>query len=209
MQVSNRWRTATLVAGALLIGSAFGPPLAQAVSAGLVRIESGHSSNLAAVSKSGRLSVNAGLTTTAAGQVTVAAADPRSLVVAAGGVTCPARGFYTIPAGKALIITGVDFLTEAAASGFHVLGLRAGPTAGPCGNFLAEAFEENEPAVSQYQVFDPGIPVPAGDAIGLGGSNDNGVAFVYGYLVPAAAVAPSALQNVRAAPPGAAPTPTR
>src|SRR5262249_22220094 len=69
MKLSSRWRTASLVAGALFIGSVIGTPLAQAVSAGLVRIEGGHNANLAAVSKTGQLSVNAGLATTAAGQV--------------------------------------------------------------------------------------------------------------------------------------------
>ena len=200
MQVSNRWRTASLVAGALLIGSVLGPPLARAAAAGLVRIEGGHSSNLAAVSKTGRLSVNAGLTTTAAGQVTVAAADPRSLVVVLGNPpTCAAGGFYKIPAGKALIITGVTFHTVAVTAGDgHALAVTAGPAAAPCTVPLAIAAQQNEPIVTQYQAFSPGIPVPAGDALGLAISNDRGESLVYGYLVPAAAVPANALNNVRA-----------
>ena len=55
MQITNRWRTAALVAGALLCGSVIGPPLAQAASAGLVRLEGGGSSHLAKVSSSGQL----------------------------------------------------------------------------------------------------------------------------------------------------------
>ena len=211
MQVASRWRTAGLVTGALLIGSVLGPPLARAAAAGLVRIESGHGSDLAAVSRSGRLAVNAGLTTTAAGQLTVTAADFRSLVVAsARGLNCAAGGFYKIPAGKALIITGVDFLTSAASSGGHSLFLAAGPAATPCHTIVAAA-EETETFVSQNQVFTPGIPVPAGDAVGLTNIRDTGSAELYGYLVPAAAVPASALANVRAAVPGglAAVTPPR
>lgn len=202
MQVSSRWRTASLVAGALLIGSVLGPPLARAAAAGLVRIEGGHTSNLAAVSRSGRLSVDAGLTTTRAGQVTVAVTDPRSLVVAAGSTNCGAGGIYKIPAGKALIITGAEFVTAAATSGQHELILLAGRAANPCARQLAIAADKNQPFASQNQVFNPGIPVPAGDAVGLFGSNDVGLAFVYGYLVPAAAVPARALKHVRAGVPG-------
>lgn len=187
-----------------LIGSVIGTPLAQAATAGLVRIEDGHSSNLAAVSTTGRLSVDAGLTTTGAGQVTVAAADPRSLVVAAAnGPGCAAGGFYTIPAGKALIITAADFHNIAVTSGnAHYLVLDIGPAATPCQGGVATAAEQADPNVSQKQVFTPGIPVPAGDAVGLFGSNDSGGVLIYGYLVPAAAVPASALKNVRAGAPG-------
>jgi hypothetical protein len=64
MHVSSTWRTASLVTGALLIGSLIGPPLAQSASSALVRIEGAGSAHVASVSKSGRLSVDAGLTTT-------------------------------------------------------------------------------------------------------------------------------------------------
>jgi hypothetical protein len=142
--------------------------------------------------------VNAGLTTTTAGQVTVAAADPRSLVAVSSSRSCAAGGIYKIPAGKALIVTGVDFLTAGVTSDAHYLALAAGPAATPCTNLVAAATEKTEQVVSQNQIFSPGIPVPAGDAIGLVGFNDNVVAIFYGYLVPAAAVPANALKNARA-----------
>src|SRR5215467_5968059 len=80
MQVSSRWRTGALMAGALLVGSVIGSPLAQAVSASLVQIEGGHSTNVAAVSSTGKLSVNAGLTTTPDRQVKTALASPEDSV---------------------------------------------------------------------------------------------------------------------------------
>ena len=52
--------------------------------------------------------------------------------------------------------------------------------------------------MSQNQVFSPGIPVPAGDALGVTQGNDNGVAFIYGYLVPASAVPHGILRHMRA-----------
>jgi hypothetical protein len=203
MQVSSRWRTATLMAGALLIGSVIGPPLVQAATAGLVRIEGAGSSNEAKVGSSGRLSVDAGLATTKAGQVQVAEADPASTVVVLGSLTAgsPCSAIYTIPAGKALIITGVDFTEEASSSGPHGLFLFAGLPANPCNRVVAEA-AATEAFTSQNQVFVPGIAVPAGSAIGLEGPNDVGTALLYGYLVPAAAVPASALRNLPAGPAG-------
>ncbi len=191
-----------MVAGALFIGSVIGTPLAQAVSAGLVRIEGGHNANLAAVSKTGQLSVNAGLATTAAGQVKSALASPADTVAVSGPVRvfCNPGGFYKIPVGKALIITGATLRAIAATPGtFHGLALTAGPAASPC-NFVLAALDapSSEDQVSQNQVFSPGIPVPAGDAIALTGSGDVGAVLVYGYLVPAAAVPPGILAHTAA-----------
>jgi len=201
MQVSSGWRTATLVAGALLIGSVIGAPLAQAVSASLVRIEGGRTANLAAVSKSGQLSVNAGLATTAAGQLESALASPAQTVTVFAVMTCVIGRFYTIPAGKALIITGVTFNVFAANSNAsHELSLEAGPPASPCTHLLAFASAPgSEQTVTQNQQFSPGIAVPAGDALGMAQNNDAGTAIVYGYLVPASAVPPGILKHTRAA----------
>jgi hypothetical protein len=199
MRVSSAWRTGGLLAGALLVGSVIGTPLAQAVSAGLVRIEGGHNSNLAVVSKTGQLSVNAGLTTTPAGQVKAALASPADSVAVFSGIGssfCTAGGFYKVPAGKALIITGATVNNAAVSAGGDQLALEAGPSATPCTNLLAGAASpSSEDLTSQNQVFSPGIPVPAGDALGLQSTNDDGSAFIYGYLVPAAAVPPGILAS--------------
>ena len=200
MQVSSSWRTASLVAGALLVGSLIGPPLAQAASSALVRIEGANSTHVAAVSKSGRLSVNTGLKTTPAGQVQVALNSPASaVVVVTQSLTCAAGGDYTVPAGKALIITSVNFDLDAVSPKTEGTGLivTAGPVAHPCTSTVASAFAPiGTDFGSADQVYPSGIPIPAGDALGLAaGVNDAGLATIYGYLVPAAAVPHSALRN--------------
>ena len=67
MNVSSNWRTAALIAGALLVGSMVGPAVAQAAATALVKIEGASGSHVANVSSSGRLSVDAGLSMTKAG----------------------------------------------------------------------------------------------------------------------------------------------
>jgi len=144
--------------------------------------------------------VNAGLATTAAGQLKSALASPaQAVTVYAEFPTCSVA-FYTIPAGKALIITGATFNVFATTSGFpHFLFLSAGPPASPCTHELAFASApSSEDSVTQNQVFSPGIAVPAGDALGLSQGNDEGVAIVYGYLVPASAVPHGILMHLRA-----------
>jgi hypothetical protein len=206
MQVSSHWRTASLVAGALVVGTVIGPPLAQAASSTLVRIEGGHSTHVAAVSKTGELSVNAGLTTTPAGQVKVALASPADAVVVVGTPHCPAGEVYNVPAGKALVITSVTFLNLAVTSGTpHTLELVTGPVATPCFRIVAIA-GATQGVETHTQAFNPGIPVPAGDALGISGSNDDGDVLIYGYLVPAAAVPASVLKRLPAAVPGGLPT---
>jgi hypothetical protein len=200
MQVSSRWRTASLVAGALLIGSLIGPPLAQAASAALVRIEGANSTHVAAVSKSGRLSVDAGLATTPKGQLEVTLASPTNMVIVnTQSLTCAAGGVYTVPAGKALIITSVNFILQAPTPSAEGTGLvlLAGPVAHPCTSLVAAAYEPvGTDFKSVDQVYPSGIPIPAGDALGLTpGANDAGIADIYGYLVPAATVSHNALQN--------------
>jgi hypothetical protein len=205
MQVSSKWRTATLVAIALLAGSVIGPPLAQAAAAaaGLVRIEGAQGTHVAAVSHSGRLAVDTGLATTKAGQVRVAEADPAATVQAFGAVvnSCGAGGFYRIPKGKALIITGVEFIEIAGTSGAQILSLEVGPAATPCRTNVAESLASVSDT-SENEVFSPGIPVPAGSAVGLNGIQSQGAAFMYGYLVPASAVPAGALHTLPTAVPG-------
>jgi hypothetical protein len=198
MQVANRWRTAALVAGALLCGSVIGPPLAQAASAGLIRLEGGGSKHVAKVSSSGRLSVNAGLPVTSDGQLSVAGASPDSVVMQIFAPSCAAGGVYQVPAGKALIITAVNFYSISVdASQAHQLVLEAGPAAKPCTSPLAAGIATADEA-SENEVFPSGIPVPAGDVLGMDQFNEGGKAQIYGYLVPASAVPPNALANLPA-----------
>jgi hypothetical protein len=73
-----------------------------------------------------------------------------------------------------------------------------GPASTPCATIIAAVLVGPETA-SQNQVFQPGIPVPAGDAIGLDGANEAGPIAFYGYLVPASAVPANALSNLPSA----------
>ena len=200
MDASARWRTATLMAAALLTGTIAGPAVVQAAATGLVKIVGASSSHEAKVSSSGQLSVDAGLTMTKAGQVQTAEASPSSYVIALAGPSCAAGGIYKIPAGKALIITGVDFYLDADSSTPSQLqqDLEVGPAATPCKHIIA-AGEDTTQIVAQQQVFQPGIAVPAGDAVGLTTADPSGGAEIYGYLVPASAVPASADHNLPAA----------
>jgi hypothetical protein len=194
------------VAGALLAGSVIGPPLAQAVTASMVRIESGHNTNLAVVSSKGKLSVDAGLATTPAGQVKTTLASPADTVVITGivsGKDCTDKfaSFYAVPQGKALIITSVTFFHATTGTGpSHDLFLYAGIAANQCEKFLATSATTADYA-SDHQDFSPGIAVPTGGLLTLDPDfavpNDTGYVLVYGYLVPAWAVPAGILNSAR------------
>jgi hypothetical protein len=187
MQVSSRWRVAAVIAGALVVGAMAGPTVVQAASAGLVQVEGAHGHE-ADVSSAGRLSVNAGLSTTAAGQLEVAEANPSSEAAVFHYPTCAAGGIYTIPAGKALIITTVNFYlgSSSATSENLELDLQYGTRADPCKHEAASG-AANTTSLAQNEVFEPGIPIPAGSTLGLNSDASGSVEF-YGYLVPASAV---------------------
>jgi len=87
------------------------------------------------------------LTTTPGGQLNVALANPASEVIKfiVGPGTCvgPTAVAYTIPKGKALIITAVDFYTQSQAQTpalVHFSFLTAAPAGShPCTHILAGA----------------------------------------------------------------------
>lgn len=190
MNASTRWSwwpTAAVVAAALLTGTVIGPAVAQAAAAGLVRLEGGGSSHVAKVSSSGQLSVNPGLAQTAAHQILAVQASPSSYVIVTSTANCSKGGIYQIPRGRALILTGVDFSNVGASSPPEGLILQYGPSASPCTFDAAFSVSEVEEATAN-QVFQPGIAIPAGDAIGLRSQGDAGGVVMYGYLVPASEV---------------------
>ena len=184
----SRWPTAALVAGALLAGTVIGPAVVQAATAGLVRLEGGGSSHLAKVSSSGQLSVNPGLTQTAAHQILAVQASPSSYVTVIGADNTPGTctRIYQIPRGRALIITGADFSLGDFTSPPETLNILSGPAAKPC-TALAAFSTSEEARASDNQVFQPGIAIPAGNYLGMEGT-DNGGVEIYGYLVPASEV---------------------
>ena len=95
---------------------------------------------------------------------------------------------YKIPRGDAFILTGADFdnISANQASGEQFV-IMYGPSASPC-TFDAAVAGNSALLDTQNQVFQPGIAIPAGDAIGLASQNDSGAVQIYGYLVPASAV---------------------
>ena len=183
------WPAAAMVAGALLVGTVIGPAVVQAATAGLVRLEGGGSSHVAKVSSSGQLAVNPGLAQTRAHQLLAVQASPSSYVALdIANATCPAAS-YQAPRGDALIITGALFVhyptTSAPPAG---LGIAYGPAAKPCSFAGTFSVTNQSLEISDYQEFQPGIAIPAGDAIGMYDLHDGGAAVIYGYLVPAADV---------------------
>lgn len=204
MAYKKPWRVAGLLALGILVGYVVGPPIVQAASS-LVTIQGGGSTHKAKVDASGRLLVNTEASVTKANQLLGTEAAPGNAVVAFGFPTCDAGGFYTIPAGKALIITGVDFYNHASGAGYSEIDLVAGPTSGPCA-FLLAAGIQTDSDVSQNQSFHPGIPIPAGSSLGMLGLNQNGSAQVYGYLVPASAVPGISMEKLPRVSAGRSPT---
>ncbi len=157
------------------------------VEAWLVRLEGGGSSHVAKVSSAGQLSVNPWLTQTAAHQILAAEASPSSYVTAIVTPNCTNGGFYHIPPGDAFILTGAEFDLVGEPSPPEGLILYYGPSATPCTSEAAFSASEEEEA-TDHQVFQPGIAIPAGDALGVESQGSAGGAEVYGYLVPASEV---------------------
>jgi hypothetical protein len=183
----NRGTIVAVVSAALLAGMLVGPPLAHAASSTLVNIEGGNSTAEANVTRADQLE------TTPADAADVVAAFTQS-------PTCAAGGFYTVPKGKALIITSVNFYVLSQGQSEPVdMELHSGPAATPCGGLLAAGVADSTADTVQNQVFQPGIPVPAGDALAAVEENDLGSVEVYGYLVPKAAVPASALSSLPSA----------
>jgi hypothetical protein len=144
---------------------------------------------------------------TGANQLLTSAADPKAFVNAFSGTatTCSAGGFYTVPAGKALIITAVNFyFGQPPTSGEIAEELFDGASATPCSTLVTSGV--SAAAASQNQVFQPGVAVPAGDSLGWEGLNVNGSVQVYGYLVPSTAVAAATIHGIAPGSRGHSPT---
>jgi hypothetical protein len=188
MSAKTRWPIAALVGGALLVGTIIGPTVVQAATAGLVRLEGSGSSHVAKVSASGQLSVNPGLAETPAHQILTSEASPSSFVTAIGLANCAKGGIYKIPRGHAFILSGADFdnISADSTNGEQFV-IMYGPSSSPC-RFDAAAAGSSSLLETENQVFQPGIAIPAGDAIGVSGQNDSGAVQIYGYLVPSSAV---------------------
>jgi len=133
---------------------------------------------------------------TSAGQLLTNEAEPSAYVNVFGRADCT-TGIFTIPSGKALIITGANFyIGEATAGTPAELDLDSGPASAPCTSLLTSA-NRSDQVESQNQVFQPGIAVPAGDVLGLDEFGASGSVSVYGYLVPSDVVPSVRLGDAR------------
>jgi hypothetical protein len=95
---------------------------------------------------------------------------------------------YTIPGGKALIITTITSFLHNAGVGDDTEGLLMTGTSGNCSTYVAAATSDTASTETVVQNIEPGLAVPAGLTVNGLGSNNNGSSHVYGYLVPASAV---------------------
>jgi len=133
---------------------------------------------------------------TPASQEQVAEAAPSTFVRAEVSGGCSGI-VYAVPAGKALVITNVDYFLRPGGETDRPSqeDLESGPIATPCTAFLDAGMTPAGTAVdsiAQEHTFQPGIAIPTGNGLSLLGDNDDGLAFIYGYLVPASAVPASA-----------------
>jgi hypothetical protein len=103
--VSSRWRIATLVASALVIGPVICPGPVRAAAASLMRTEGADGTHLAIASSVGQLPAGAGLRTTVTGRVKVPAgrvalasemSSGLSGVSCTSAVSCMAVGSFTV-----------------------------------------------------------------------------------------------------------------
>lgn len=182
-------RSGTVAVGsvALLVGATVGPTVVHAATAGLVRLQGGGSTHVAKVNSKGQLSVTDGSAHTKAGQIQATVASAGQTVTKFGFANCSSGGFYKVPTGKALIITGITFFNHPNGAGVDEQDVFIGPASTPCSTFVAAGITDGAHS-SIPQTFSPGIPVPAGDALGAESVNDSGSFMVYGYLVQAGAV---------------------
>lgn len=120
-----------------------------------------------------------------AGQLLTNEADPSSFVTTPLIDSCTS-GSYTVPSGFAFIITAVNSYPHSTTG---EIDLFDGPASSPCESLL-EATLTPSTANTVHQDFQPGIAVPAGDGLGVDNeAGASGTVEVYGYLVPAVAVA--------------------
>lgn len=194
--MKGHWITVALTGAALLVGTVLAPTVVQAATAGLVRIEGGGSTHVATVNTAGQLSVTDGTQHSRAGQLKVVTSDPGKAVVQfLSSLTCSAGGSYTAPPGKALIITGLTFYNIPTGGTPDAQEVLVGPAATPCSGSLVAAGLGPGTNTTLPQTFDPGIPVPAGYAVGGHEVDDHGSVSLYGYLVPAADVPPATISR--------------
>lgn len=197
MAYKKPWRVAGLLALGILVGYVIGPPIVQAATS-LVTIQGGGSTHKAKVNASGQLSVNTEAAVNKAGQLLTGQAAPSNYksIFMLSTTDCTTPGF-TVPAGKALIVSETTFFlfNNTPGSGVDILLTTGAP--GTCTAFVAAGATSNA-VETVNQSYPTGIPIPTGTELHAVSEGDGGGSmFVYGYLVPAGSVA---LQQGKALP---------
>jgi hypothetical protein len=150
-------------------------------------------SRIAHVDATGKLEVGDGSgPLTVNGGVLAAPAAPASLFRVFGVPTASCSPFYTVPAGKALILTSMTVFSHSASAGSNTeLDLFASG----CSDFLGATVSDRAHETIT-QSFGTGIALPTGTSLAFLGINQNGSAYVYGYLVPASQVPATSADSV-------------
>jgi len=100
------------------------------------------------------------------------------------GFSSSCANFYTIPAGKALIVTSATFYMKGPGGTDSELYVYNQANCG--GTPFASAISDRK-AETVVNVLGSGYPIPGGRVISVGANADNGSGVqVYGYLIPAA-----------------------
>jgi hypothetical protein len=195
MSFKKPWRVVGLVAIGVLVGSVIGPPIVQAASS-LVTIQGAGSTHKAKVDSTGRLLTNikgttkiTGVGVNKASQLFTGQAAPTNyqaiFIPATPDCTTPS---YTVPVGKALIVTGTTYFLFSSSAGTEFDILLATGGGGTCTGFVSAGTTQNT-AETVNQTYPTGIPIPTGTELSaLQEGSGSGSMFVYGYLVPAGAV---------------------
>jgi hypothetical protein len=150
----------------VLVGAVLLSGVAVAAAPGLVTIADPTGTNKASVN--------------GAGQLLAAESNPRNLVTVFGSISTTCTMFYTVPAGKALIIKSVTFDQNAN----DAVGLYTVNCAG-----IPIAISRQETTSTENQQLGAGVAVATGKKLAgqSFGTSAAGI-LVYGYLVPAALV---------------------
>jgi hypothetical protein len=124
------------------------------------------------------------------------------------GPGCATKG-YTIPAGKALIITSIKGNYNNADGTDIFAGFSLWDSGGCTGNIILTASEpiaavQGAIASKNYE-YGNGVPVPAGSTLTAFDGNDGGFTWVQGFLVPANLVSASSIIYEASAPNSAKP----
>jgi hypothetical protein len=123
------------------------------------------------------------------------------------GMTCEAAEQYAVPAGKALILTALSGNEYQSSTSYNYAGVYVYSGPNCTGHILTShvsSVSQTGPDAPVSVDYGVGIPVPAGATISVFSSNNAGLTFLHGYLVPASTIKAGEYQGRALALPSAA-----